>query len=81
MKLFKELKIFFSKQVNSGIFLEIPVEIPYYIGRDEDGEMKWYATKWYKCLNCGCLWEFNYPDFPAKGLVRKFSDGVYYPKE
>ena len=27
------------------------------------------------------LWEFKYPDFPAKGFVRKFSDGIYHQKE
>ena len=30
---------------------------------------------------CGCLWEFKYPDFPAKGFVRKFADGIYHQKE
>lgn len=31
--------------------------------------MEWYANKWYRCNKCGTLWEFNYPDFPAKGFV------------
>ena len=31
----------------------------------------------YKCNVCGCLWEFEYPDFPAKGFVRKFENGKY----
>ena len=44
-------------------------------------EYKWYADKWYKCKCCGTLWEFRYPDFPAKGFVRKFEDGVYYLKD
>ncbi len=39
--------------------------------------IKWYATKWYKCNSCGCLWEFNYPDFPAKGFVKKYENGKY----
>lgn len=43
--------------------------------------VKWYADKWYKCKDCGALWEFDYPDFPASGFVRKFDDGVYRPKE
>lgn len=78
-KTFEEIRTFFSEQVKKGLFLEIdPVE-PYYIGYSElqKKNIKWYATKWYKCNNCGCLWEFQYPDFPAKGFVRKFKDGKY----
>lgn len=74
-KQFEELKAFFEEQVEEGIFVEIPVEKPYYIGYSSDGkEMKWYADKWYKCVECGVLWEFIYPDFPAQGSVRKFSE-------
>lgn len=82
VKLFKELKAFFREQVNKGIFLEVPVETPHYIGYDIYGKaIKWYANKWYRCKDCGTLWEFQYPDFPAKGFVRKFGDGVYRAKE
>lgn len=72
---FTELKVFFEEQVKKGLFVEIPVENPYYVGySDLDGkEMRWYADKWYKCLECGALWEFDYPDFPAQGFVRKLS--------
>lgn len=82
IKLFKELKDFFQEQITKGIFIEVPVEIPHYIGYDMNSNaIKWYADKWYKCKCCGTLWEFDYPDFPAKGFVRKFDDGVYRPKE
>ena len=37
----------------------------------------WYADKWYRCNACGTLWEFQYPNFPAAGEVRKFEDGIY----
>lgn len=85
-ELFLELKTFFEKQVEKGIFLDIPVEEPYFQGynlppykvRDK---YKWYANKWYKCKGCGTLWEFQYPDFPAKGFVRKFENGRYKIKE
>ena len=71
-KQFEESKEFFEEQVKKGIFIEIPVEKPYYIGYDVDGTaMKWYADKWYKCLRCNTLWEFIYPDFPARGSIRK----------
>ena len=73
-KQFEELKDFFQGQVRKGLFIEIPVEEPYYIGYSVDGKaMKWYADKWYKCLECGELWEFVYPDFPAYGAVRNLS--------
>ena len=56
-------------------FSEVEVGKPYCNG------FEWKADKWYKCNCCGCLWEFKYPDFPAKGFVRKFSDGIYHQKE
>lgn len=77
-KLFEELKVFFEKQVENGIFKEIAVTTPYYIGIDSFGDtLEWYADKLYKCNSCGTLWEFQYPDFPAIGEVRKFEDGIY----
>lgn len=82
IKLFEDLKEFFESQVKKGIFSDIKITVPYYTGYDvDDGEMKWYADKWYRCNACGVLWEFVYPDFPAKGFVRKFEDGKYFPKE
>ena len=85
-QLFLELKTFFEEQVKKGIFLDVPVEKPYFQGYnlplDEiRNEYKWYADKWYKCRSCGNLWEFKYPDFPAKGFVRKFKEGQYQTKE
>jgi len=82
MKLFDDLKAFFEKQVEKGVFSDVKVSQPYYVGHDVDGsEMMWYADKWYKCNECGVLWEVTYPDFPALGFVRKFEDGKYHPKE
>ena len=82
MKLFRELQVFFDKQVASGIFSDVKVSEPYYVGHDVDGtEMVWHADKWYKCNECGVLWEFTYPDFPARGFVRKLEDGKYRPKK
>lgn len=73
-KQFEQLKTFFEEQVEKGLFIEIPVKKPYYIGHSINGKVvKWYADKWYKCLECGVLWEFIYPDFPAQGSVRKLS--------
>lgn len=74
-QLYEEIKIFFKEQVIKGIYAELFVEKPYYIG------FEWMADKWYKCKVCGCLWEVKYPDFPAKGFVRKFSDGKYHQME
>ena len=75
---FIELKEFFEGQVQKGIFEDVPVEEPYYIGYSEGSDpLYWYADKWYRCNACGTLWEFRYPDFPAVGEVRKFEDGIY----
>lgn len=83
VKLFNELNEFFSNQVEKGLFSEIEVLSPYYSGYSvlKRKVIDWHATKWYKCNECGCLWEIKYPDFPAKGFVRKFIDGVYYSKD
>lgn len=71
---FEELKNFFNEQIENGTFAEIKVEKPHYVWNDEKGnEMKWYADKWYKCNICNTVWEFDYPDFPATGFVRKIN--------
>lgn len=78
-KLFEELKEFFEEQVRKGVLNDIPVTEPFHVGYSQvkNEDIKWYATKWYKCNVCGCLWEFDYPDFPAKGFIRKFENGLY----
>ena len=72
-KQFEELKSFFHAQVKQGVFVEVPVEKPFYAWHDASSgkEMRWYADKWYTCLCCGTLWEIDYPEFPARGFVRK----------
>lgn len=77
IKLFTELKKFFEGQIGTGLFEEEENKEPYYIWIDKDRSVKYCATKWYRCKDCGCLWEFNYPDFPAKGFVRKYEHGIY----
>lgn len=83
MKLFKELKSFFEGQAQRGIFIEENPKLPFYTytGQGDKDTMEWYATKWYRCKCCGCLWEFDYPDFPSRGFVRKFPDGIYRKME
>ena len=74
-QLYEEIKMFFEEQVKEGRFSEVPVEKTYCNG------FEWKADKWYKCICCGCLWEFKYPDFPANadsapaGLNRIPGDG------
>jgi len=80
-KLFSELRTFFEMQEKLGIMKEEKEKEPFYVWRDDKEESVYYATKWYRCVECGCLWEFQYPDFPAKGFVRKFVNGVYTGKE
>ena len=84
-QLFIKLKSFFEEQTEKGFFVEIPVEKPYFQGYNLSpdvikDEYKWYADRWYKCTRCGILCEIKYPDFPAKGFVRKFEEGQYQPK-
>lgn len=77
LKEFYEVKKFFDSQCEMGDYQEIAPAKPYYSWKSGCNEKKWYATKWYCCQECGCLWEVNYPDFPTKGFVRKFPDGKY----
>jgi hypothetical protein len=77
LKQFKEIKIFFERQVEIGNYIMQKPQMPYFVS----SEKKWFANVWYKCKICGCLWEINYPDFPATGFVRKFPNGQYYRKQ
>jgi acetone carboxylase gamma subunit len=80
-KLFEELKEFFETKVNMGVFSNVTVTETFYTGKSDINEIKWYSTKWYKCNFCGCLWEFDYPDFPAKGFIKKFDNGRHVMEE
>lgn len=80
-KLFFQLKKFFESQVKNGIFVEDEKKEPFYVWKKGRREQKYYATKWYTCKKCGCLWEFEYPDFPARGFVRKYENGIYTGKK
>ena len=80
LKQFEQIKDFFKVLVDQGVFSEVVATQPYYSWRNGREEHHWYANQWYICQKCGCLWEFKYPDFPAKGFVRKFPDGIYFPR-
>lgn len=77
ISLLKEINLFFSEQIEKKIFVEEKVISPYYVWKEKGESTEYYASKWYRCNICGCLWEIKYPDFPAKGFVRKFKDGKY----
>lgn len=80
---FKELKrfnSFFEKGIQEGYFVSQKPEAPFYVYEDKNRKVEWYATQWYKCNSCGCLWELEEPDFPANGFVRKFPTGKYLPR-
>lgn len=77
LKVFEEIKVFFDKQVNNGTFVEEQIKEPYYVWSNGNDHREYYATKWYRCNICGCLWEFQYPDFPARGFVKKYESGIY----
>ena len=74
---FLNLKCLFDDECKNGRYKEMIPQQPYYTWTHECRTVKWYATKWYVCTICGCLWEFQYPDFPARGFIRKFPDGKY----
>ena len=76
-KAFSDIKSFFELKVEKGIFSEIEVKHPYYIGCDNGKKIKYYANKWYRCNCCKYIWEFKYPDFPANGFVRRIEPDKY----
>lgn len=85
-KKFEKAKEYFETQVKQGFFEEEKVTKPYHTWRCDGvagllGLEKRYATKWYRCRVCGCLWEIKYPDFPLTGFVRKLENGEYVPLE
>ena len=74
IKQFNQLKEFFCEKTKENLFEEIKVTLPYYEGHDRNGNIiKWYADRWYRCKICGTIWEFQYPEFPACGEVRKIN--------
>ena len=72
-KAFQEIQQFFEQEN----LQESPPSAPYFSWTDGKRKVEWFATQWFRCSVCGCLWEFQHPDFPAKGFVRKFPSGVY----
>ncbi len=73
----------FNQGCKDGFLIPCPVDEPYHIGYvdDDDKKIISYATKWYRCKSCGCLFEVLYPDFPMPGFVRRFDDGIYHKQE
>ena len=74
LELFQELKEYFEQTVKQGTFNDIVVKKPYHVYESPENTIKWYAKKWYQCPLCHCIWEFKYPDFPAKGAIRKLDE-------
>jgi len=75
-KLFDEMRSFFDGNVSNGIFEEISTgrrgQEFYFEETDEGVKKFWHsANRWFKCRSCNSVWEFQYPDFPAAGYVRK----------
>lgn len=78
IKMENYIKKWSSENLEKGIFKELEVSTPYYVGKGVTQTIKWYADKWYSCCSCGTFWEIIYPDFPANGEVRKFISGEKY---
>lgn len=75
-KCFQEMESFFIDQVQNGVFEEIDTGVKgqssYEVYTKEGVKEYWHAAdKWFKCKSCNCVWEFQYPDFPAPGYVKK----------
>lgn len=66
---FEDLKETINELVAKKLWREVSVTKQHYPG--------WYASKWYISTKTNCLWEIDYPDFPAEGFVRNFPDNIY----
>lgn len=51
---FTQMKSFFEKNEYKSMYVRRP----------------YYVDKWYKCRQCGRVWEFVYPEFPAYGHIK-----------
>lgn len=81
-KLFEEIKAYFNKELEENMFQDIPVKKPLQIIDDKGFCVtQWYPNKWYKCNECGIIWAFGYPEFPAKGYVYKLNSSGSPVKE
>lgn len=56
---FTQMKSFFEKNN----YKSMMVRKPYYL-------FGCFADKWYKCRQCGRVWEFVYPEFPEQGHIK-----------
>lgn len=76
-KCFLEMESFFLEQVQKGVFEEIStgeMGQSFYKAYTNKGPREYWhaANKWFRCKSCNCVWEFQYPDFPAPGYVKKY---------
>ena len=76
-KCFKEMDAFFLDQVQNGVFEEISTgersQSSFEVRTNDGVKTYWHpANKWFRCKSCNCVWEFQYPDFPAPGYVKKY---------
>ena len=69
-KRFEEIKALFEEHEE---YVQISPLKPYYSYEDKN----YYSNKWYRCSVCGCVFEFNYPDFPAQGFLKKYECHKY----
>lgn len=76
-KQLNQIKNFFDVNLKKHIFFEDNNKYPFYEWSDGEQTISYIAQKWYRCKICGCLWEFNYSDFPPQGFLHKFEDGIY----
>ncbi|MGY3733134.1 hypothetical protein GHI93_02755 [Lactococcus hircilactis] len=70
---FLEYKSFFEKKVRRNLFKDVEVKLPYHIYIGENEIEEWFSDKWFLCKECGQIWEFDAPDFPALGWIRKIT--------
>ncbi len=76
-KCYQEIESFFLGQVQAGVFEEISSgdqsQSTFEVYKNGEVKTYWHpANKWFRCRSCNCVWEFQYPDFPAPGYVKKY---------
>lgn len=81
-----DMEKFFEEGIKSEKFIQISASENingFYKVETNNGLQTFWKpiNKWFKCNCCNCVWEFQYPDFPQLGYVKKYveekSDLIY----
>jgi hypothetical protein len=63
-----------ASRLEDKTLIGMPVGWPFNIAFSHTEIWFFFADSWYHCQECGAVWEFVRPDFPAKGFLRRLEN-------